>query len=157
MKKYNQQKDNFIKKFPDITLEQHAEQLSTCIKFNFKYFDNSQKCGQDFHNWNHEQLSKLLVKLKEFSKESIQYWTKHKIGHQGNTVLAIYDCFPIKSDFIHPKHIPLDVQWACFRLESDMRLVGFLIPQNLNFENIILDKNTFYVVFLDENHRFYLK
>lgn len=76
-------------------------------------------------------------------------------------MLAIYGDFPKKSDFKHPKHVPHQVKWARFRLESADRLVGFIVPYSYDGKthsttNFKFDYNTFYVVFLDENHRFWL-
>ena len=72
-----------------------------------------------------------------------------------SSVLEIYDRFPIRSDFYHPKSVPFDVEWARFRLEGDMRLIGFVIPNQIALEKG-LPNNVFYIVFLDKDHRFYL-
>ena len=41
-----------------------------------------------------------------------------------------------------------------------MRLIGFVIPEDFNHQEqngsgYLFDSNTFYVTFLDENHKFY--
>lgn len=64
------------------------------------------------------------------------------------------------ANLIFPKHVPHQVSWARFRLESDNRLIGFVIPEEYHKkENIYtkeyFDCNTFYIVFLDNTHRFY--
>lgn len=156
MKKFNRQKENFLNKIPNLLIENEKDSLNNNIKFNFKYFDYSQPAGQDFKDWTHEQLYKFLNKLKEYSRYPISYWKNQSIGHGGNKVLEIYGSFPTKSDFFHPKHVPLDVNWARFRLEQDMRVIGFLIPNECKFDKIELDKTVFYIVFLDQYHKFYI-
>lgn len=76
---------------------------------------------------------------------------------------AEYGDFPKKSDFKHPNYVPHDVRWARFRMDGAFRLVGFLVPKELHNkckkdkenEEYLFDRNTFYVVFLDKDHRFY--
>jgi hypothetical protein len=93
--------------------------------------------------------------LKHYSANTIAYWKNQRIGGGGLKVLEVYGTFPSRSDFAHPKHVPLDIQWSRFRLESDMRLIGFLLPDQIAKEKN-LPRNVFYIVFLDQNHRFYL-
>jgi hypothetical protein len=152
MNRQNQQKESFLQKIPACTIESSTKKF-TNIAFNFQFFDNSQIAGQKFSDWNHGQLIKLLDKLKNYCSETIEHWEKTPIGQGAGHVLVIYGNFPSKSDFIPPKHVPIDAKWGRFRLESDMRLVGFIIDP----EKCILHKipdNIFYVVFLDANHRF---
>lgn len=146
-------KENFLAKLPTYLIENVRNKFSQNINFNFQFFDNSQPDGQDFKDWNHEQLYKLLDKLKEYCKNTLQYWQTMRIGKGSKTVLEIYDRFPVKSDFHHPKHVPLDVAWARFRLESDMRLVGFVVNKE-TCRQLAIHPNIFYVVFLDRNHKF---
>ena len=75
-------------------------------------------------------------------------------------VLEIYGSFPKNSDFKHPKHVPHDGLWARFRLDNMTRLIGFMIPQDVDGkfdkdEGYRFDVNTFYVVFYDPGHCFY--
>ncbi len=77
--------------------------------------------------------------------------------------LAYYQSFPKKSNFKFPPHVPHDVIWSIFRLGSKVRLIGFVIPEKLSGKTIedeagkfVLDCNTFYVVFLDKDHKFYI-
>jgi predicted component of type VI protein secretion system len=76
-------------------------------------------------------------------------------------MLANYGAFPAKSSFTHPKYIPHQADWARFRLGSKVRLIGFTVPAELHKtphrkSGELFDKNTFYVVFLDRDHIFYL-
>lgn len=158
----NKRKESFLDTIPTISLDDKNNELTLKCKFNFGYFDSLQEVGEDFKDWNYNNLVKLFEKLKEYSKESLEHWAKQPIGsgkHRSN-VFVIYDRFPINSDFFHPKHIPHQVMWARFRLEQAVRLIGFVIPDECHDEvhkitGKRFDKNTFYVVFLDEKHRFY--
>lgn len=156
----NTKKDAFLTSFPDIAFNSKNCNHAARCKFNFSYFDASQPAGQDFADWTHEQLCKLLVKLKEYGKLPLQYWLTQRCGAGGLKVLEIYGGFPSRSDFTKPKHVPTDVRWARFRLEGDMRLCGFLIPDDLDGtksknDGHTFDGNAFYVVFLDNSHAFY--
>ncbi|MDM8550404.1 hypothetical protein QUF72_10010 [Desulfobacterales bacterium HSG2] len=162
MKKFkNTKKDNFLASIPKESLDSDKQDIADRCKFNFSYFDNSQKVGQDFKDWNKEQLVKFLNKLKEYCKFSLKYWKKQPIGKakKRKTVYANYGTFPRKSDFTHPKHIPHQAEWGRFRLEDDMRLIGFVIPNDYkgkkSKKGFYYDINTFYIVFLDEKHNFY--
>ena len=156
----NSKKASFLQSFPEIAFNsENCDHAARC-KFNFSYFDSSQEAGQDFFEWNHEQLHKLLTKLKEYGKHPLTYWMNQRCGGGGLKVFEVYGGFPLRSDFIHPKHIPKNVRWARFRLEGDMRLVGFLIPSELAESvakngSFVFDSNAFYAVFFDQAHRFY--
>ncbi|MGK0290979.1 MAG: hypothetical protein ACI86H_002443, partial [bacterium] len=87
-----------------------------------------------------------------------EYWPNQR--HKKQHTLEIYGNFPLRSKFKHPTYIPHQVQWARFRLENLVRLIGFVIPNEYNGEvhegtKQKFDSNTFYVVFLDQNHEFY--
>ena len=103
----------------------------------------------------------VLGKIKSYTTEPLDYWRSQRVGNGGLKVLATYGSFPSKSEFVHPKHVPHQAQWARFRLESKLRLIGFTIPTELhknthNKTGEFYDKNTFYVVFLDRDHKFFL-
>jgi hypothetical protein len=153
MNRSNPQKESFLKSLPLDTIESASKKFEN-ISFNFQFFDKSQSEGQDFSGWNHEQLVKLLEKLKWYCSETMEHWKREPIGHGVSHVLEIYGKFPSKSDFKCPRHVPIDVTWGRFRLESDMRLAGFIIDS----ETCALKKifpNVFYIVFLDAFHKFY--
>lgn len=158
----NTKKEEFLKKLPSTSLEGETNDLTSRSKFNFSYFDEGQAAGQKFHEWSHEQLTKLLNKLKEYSRDSLDHWQRQYIGSgkHRSQVLAVYDQFPRVSDFEHPKHVPYEAMWARFRIEWDVRLIGFIVPTSLHKKSHpktgqLFDANTFYLVFLDANHKFY--
>jgi hypothetical protein len=155
----NSRKDQFLARFPPPSIEADDDRLTIGCKFNFSYFD-VQPAGQSFADWNHGELVALLEKLKEYCKKSLQNWTTTPIGRGSGNVLEIYGAFPGRSDFTCPKHVPHQARWSRFRLESAVRLVGFVVPtefRNMKHQTTghPFDCNTFYVVFLDKNHRFY--
>jgi hypothetical protein len=156
MKRENKAKDKFLSSFPDLLVINRINEFKLNISFNFSYFDYSQGPSSSYKNLKHEQLIKYLEKLKYYSANNKSYWAQQKIGSHKNNVLEIYKDFPRKSEFVHPKNIPLDVWWARFRLESDFRLIGFFIPDEIASENC-LNNNIFYIVFIDEKHKFYLQ
>ena len=120
--------------------------------------DFQQEAGQQFADWSKEQLVKLFVKLHNYSREPLRHGMIEPYEKQH--VLEIYKSFPVKSAFTHPKHVPHEVEWGRFRLEGDMRLVGFVVPTAFDkvaheHTGITFCRNTFYVVFLDAEHNFY--
>ena len=158
----NTRKTTFIDSLSKLTsLFDDDNDLTKRCKFNFSYFDASQKVGQKFHEWNHKQLADLFGKLKDYTTKPLDSWGRERVGKTGLTVLAIYGKFPNKSEFVCPAHVPHQVQWARFRLGYKLRLIGFIVPGEFHKTvhpktNEIFDKNTFYVVFLDQDHKFYL-
>ena len=131
--------------------------IASRMKFNFSFFDFDQAegPGQILENWKFVQQSHLYKQLVEYSKKSMKYWESQKR-------LTIYGNFPNKNktDFKLPVYIPIEAQWGRFRLSAKSRLVGFTLPEEFS-NNSQRDtpfnfcSNTFYVVFLDKNHKFY--
>ena len=154
MSRKNPLKESFLSKLPETLTENVKGKFQDHLSFNFQFFDNSQEAGQDFRDWEHEHLYKLMDKLKQYCNNPPTYWMQMPIGGGKNHVLEIYKKFPVKSDFIHPKFVPIDADWARFRLEGDMRLIGFFVNKEI-CSRITLSPNIFYVVFLDAFHKFY--
>ncbi len=153
----NQAKQNFLASIPTCSIEHPSDSLSARCKFNFSYFEH-QAAGQDFSQWSKEQLVAFMQKLKEFTRESLDYWTRQPVGKTGS-VLSLYGGFPARSEFVHPKHVPHEACWARFRLDWSSRLCGFVIPKayaGKQHNGYAFCANTFYVVFLDDHHKFYL-
>ena len=162
MRRYrNSKKKRFLDQLSKLpSIEAPDNNFVIRAKFNFSYFDSSQKYGQNFIDWSHKQLYKLLEKLKEYSKQSLEYWRNQRIGGGGLRVFSTYDKFPVKSKFYPPNYVPHQAQWGRFHLENKPRLIGFTISGDLHKKkhkktNEFFDKNTFYIVFLDADHKFY--
>lgn len=160
----NTKKKTFIESRPISSIETSG--IEKRCKFNFSYFDAYQDAGQSFEDWDAETglccLSSLMNKIKEYTNFPLTYWLHQRAGGGGLKVLAHYGDFPTNSDFTHPPHVPHDVEWCRFRLGQAVRLIGFVVPNSLSGKEIthngkthFLDGNTFYVVFLDKDHRFY--
>lgn len=110
------------------------------LVFNFKDFDASQSVSQSFEAWQKvEKLADLMVKLQHLSQWSLTEAIAEK-------QVAVYGAFPARSDFRPPKHIAPDVRWAIIKGVKGQkgRVAGYVIG------------NVFYVVFLDQNHRFWV-
>jgi len=157
-KKGNSRKDAFLSSLHQISINAKENDLAQRCKFNFSYFVNDDAAGQDFNDWNKDELVKLLNKIKEYSKSPLSYWKTQNVGQY--KVLVNYGSFPRDTDFTEPKHIPIEVEWCRFHLENIPRLIGFVIPTSCHNEEqhspeFRFDKNTFYVVFLDKEHKFY--
>jgi len=109
--------------------------------FSFKDFDIKQiPPGQSFDKWQEEKL--LAYMLQKFG----HICGLNIVEAQQQQVLKIYGDFPLKTDFKAPQHITDDVNWAVI-----MDIKG----QKGRVAGHIID-NIFYVVFLDQEHRFYI-
>lgn len=156
-KKGNKRKNSFLASIPQVSLNAKENDLAQRCKFNFSYFVQ-ESAGEDFKDWTHEELIKLFDKLKAYSKFPLNHWKNQKVGKY--PVFVNYGAFPKNTDFSEPQHIPLEVEWCRFHLENKPRLIGFVVPDSYHDEiqessTYRFDKNTFYVVFLDREHKFY--
>lgn len=155
----NSQKTKFLDSIPKSSIGSENDLLTAKCKFNFAYFSVQPK-SQSFEKWTALQKEELFAKLKFYSNESLQYWQTMPIGRGSGKVLSIYGKFPSPSDLTHPAHVPHEAQWGRFRLDCSARLIGFVLPTEYN-DTIHpktrkrFDCNTFYIVFLDAEHRFY--
>ena len=154
LKKNNPRKKHFLSNLPKQDIHSDIAGVKGKLSFSFKYFDGHQSAGQDFKDWDDKQKQELLEKLRDYSRENRKYWLNQRIGSGGLKLLEIYGQFPRNSDFKYPQHVPEDVRWARFRMESAMRLVGFFVNED-NAEKFCLSTDIFYIVFLDKDHRFY--
>lgn len=157
----NTKRKSFLAGIPTASIEDKANDIAQRSKFNFSYMDMNQDAGQSIDDWAAcGQLPKLIDKLRSYSKEPLRYWQNQRVGKKGN-VLEVYGTFPTKSDFEHPRNVPHQALWARFRLEWDVRLIGFILPSEFSNKpqgttSWNFDCNTFYVVFFDDGHRFFL-
>lgn len=155
----NRQFKKFLAALPATSIELEDNDLTIRCKFNFSYFTVQEK-SQSFGDWSQNELVKLLEKLKNYSGKSLNDWKNESAGKSGK-VLSIYGKFPNKSEFSMPTHVPSEAEWGRFRLEQSVRLVGFVLPSSFHQTphrktGVHFDCNTFYIVFLDRDHKFYL-
>lgn len=124
--------------------------------FNFSFFDNSGKYGENFSDWNHKELVSLLDELKVYSEKSLNIWRTEKRG--GGTNFSNYPDFPNGSSFKVPKGIPSGAKWGSLRISTKMRIIGFRMTGK-DYDHISLkgleyfDDNIFYIVWLDKDHK----
>lgn len=108
------------------------------IVLSFKNFDINQ--GQSFTDWQADELLALaLDKLRALCEYTIAQATN-------NGLLKIYTKvpFPPESGFVHPKHIPQDIDWSSMHIGNKPCVIGY-------FED-----NIFHIVFLDKDHEFWI-
>lgn len=105
------------------------------FRFSFEYLDRTQ--GQNFKDWEKNgNLLKMNETLLEYCKEPI----RKKMGKK----FKEYGEFPINSGFIPPVYIEDDVNWSALHITGKVVLGGFIY------------NNTFFIVFLDGEHRFWI-
>lgn len=105
------------------------------FRVSFEYLDKNQ--GQTFQDWERTGLlSKMNDTLASYCKESIRAKQGDKFKEYGE--------FPSKSGFFHPKHVDKDVNWSVLHITGKAVLGGFI------------SGNTFFVVFLDKDHQFWI-
>ena len=123
-----------------------AQSLNNKIAFNFKFFQFSDKGGQSFEEWEREQiLADLNNKLKDYSGKTILELQKDK-------TLEIYTEYPKGSKFTQPDFLAsVNIKWGRLRITGRRRLIGFFTRAEMLGT---IEKNIFYVVFLDKNHDF---
>lgn len=158
--KPNRKKLNFLASIPTVSIDDTSNDLAKRAKFNFSYFICPPEAGQSFDGWSNEELVDLCQKLVIYSKETLDHWQKVRAGMGGGHVLEVYKNFPRRSNFKEPLHVPLEALWARFRIDRATRVVGFVLPsifdKSMSKCGHLFDCNTFYLVFLDKNHDFYL-
>lgn len=153
-KKLNEKKQavlDSIDIIPDVTFKD-AKGL---INISFRYFCvNQTSVGQNFSDWTAALQLALLERLSELTKYSRNEWRTRKSN--GLPLLAEYGKFPINTDFSIPKNIPNsdEIIWSRFRIMQKVRVCGFFITDSIA-KQYDLSTDTFYIVFLDKNHRFY--
>lgn len=152
----NSRKERFIKSIVSFSLQDVWTDISGRCRFNFSYFDANQEYAADLATWDKDNLQRFFSKLRSYSKHPLSYWQQQAVGSHKNHILEIYGAFPRKSGFNHQAHVPSDVDWARFRLDGKKRLIGFTIPKSYCTAESHFDNNTFYIVFLDLEHKFYL-
>jgi hypothetical protein len=113
------------------------------LTFSFKFLDETQPKGKEetIKLWEEKGILKVLIKrLKELSVLTRdEALTQKQVKNYGD--------FPPKdkTDFFHPIHVEQNVAWSVIEGIGGLpRVAGFI------------QESTFYVVFLDSNHRFWI-
>lgn len=117
---------------------------NTEIKGNFKislsHLDKEQKFGSGYADW---QKAGLLSKFFETFQG---YCCRPLLSQVDGDKFTIYGDFPKKdyTEFKYPEHVPEDANWARIHINGVSVVAGHIV------------EDTFYVVFLDKTHSFYL-
>lgn len=155
----NPGKEKFLADIPLASLDSPSDDLALRCKFNFSFYDVP-KGKTGFEAWGQSQLHQLIIKLKDFGRKSLADWKITNIGSASGRVLSIYGAFPNPSNYPIPKNVPHQAEWGRFRLDTKTRLCGFVVPAShhdqLHKSGARFDSNTFYVVFIDDSHDFYI-
>ena len=155
-------KKKFLKGFEGLASLDSAEcNLARRCKFNFSYFISNQKACGKLSDWDKDTICVFFDKLIDYSSKSLSDLQMIGLGKNRKKLLSINDSFPKNSLFEQPKNIPHQARWGRIRLDQNKRLIGFVIPDDYHGQRhegtgMYYDKNTFYVVFIDNNHGFYL-
>lgn len=110
------------------------------FKVSFQYLDTTQEYGSSFKDW---QKVGLLSK----AMETLQgYCYKPLLEQLDGDKFTVYGDFPAKGNtkFKYPKNVPQDAKWARIHINGAAVIIGHIV------------NDTFYVVFLDKTHKFYL-
>lgn len=124
------------KEKPSVNDNDHASNF----KVSFQYLDTTQIYGSGFKDW---QKSGLLSR----AMETLQgFCCSPLMGQVDGDKFAIYGAFPPKDKtmFDYPQSVPEDANWARIHVTGQAVIVGHIV------------KDTFYVVFLDKTHKFFL-
>jgi hypothetical protein len=103
---------------------------------SFKHLSKNQGLG--IGQW--EEEKKLSVAIDVLSN----YCQRPLIEQCDGKKFCIYGGFPSKSLFVHPSNIPEDANWARIHIDGTHIIAGHVF------------QNTFYVVFLDHDHTFFV-
>ena len=109
------------------------------LNFSFEDFCSKQKYASSFSDWQKEGLlSKTLETFTGYCSSPISYDDTGKF--------TLYNDFPRPHEtlYTHPDHVTLDASWVRIHINGPAVVIGHVV------------KNTFYVVFLDKTHKFFL-
>lgn len=130
----------FKKEKPVTGKKEKPEFKSSNFQVSFQHFTSSQKCASSFKDW---QNAGLLAR----ALETLQGYCCRPLFEQlDGSKFTIYGSFPPaeKTRFIKPEGTPEDANWARIHVNNKSVIVGHIVG------------NTFYVVFLDKEHAFWL-
>jgi hypothetical protein len=135
-------KCSFGKRKENTREERKGSSISQLLTFSFKDLDETQPKGEEqtIALWAKEgYLEDLVNTLKELSKLTVDEAKKSQ-------KIKIYGDFPSKSKFTHPAHVEANVAWGVITSIGGQkgRVAGYM------------KENTFYIVFLDKNHQFWI-
>ena len=140
MPDFSKKKHRLVANATLVNKKKISDANSSNFKVSFQYFDTSQKFSSTFKDWQKEGLlSKMLDTLAG-------YCCRPLIEQSKTEKFSVYGDFPPpdKTMFNYPAHVPEDANWARIHINGPAVIVGHII------------RDTFYVVFLDKTHKFFL-
>jgi hypothetical protein len=122
--------------------ERKVSSIRELLTFSFKDLDETQPSSlpETIKLWAEGGILECLFeRLRDLSK-----LTRGEAEKQQQ--IKIYGDFPPKTDFFHPKHIDEHVAWGVIKAVGGQKgtVAGYIV------------ENTFYVVFFDKHHRFWI-
>ena len=117
-----------------------SEMRISNFKISFQFFDDSQKYASSFRDWQScGWLSKAIETLQGYCHSSLR-------SQIDGDKFIVYGSFPPKEKtmFDYPKFVPEDAEWARIHVLNKAVVIGHVVG------------NTFYVVFLDKSHKFWI-
>jgi len=141
MSKNNRRKKGFSRN-ENTREERKVSSIQELLTFSFKDLDETQpkSSPQTIKLWEEEKILKSLVqRLRDLSK-----LTRDEAQKQQQ--IKIYDDFPVKTGFFHPKHVDNNVAWGVIKAVGGQKatVAGYIV------------ENTFYIVFFDKDHQFWI-
>lgn len=131
---------SIIKQAAERKLEESVQALADddCFLLSMKHLDQNQ--GDTLYDW---QASGILAHAIEVLSNYCKGSLKSQVDKKKFT---IYGDFPPsdKTEFTHPDHVPEDAEWARIHTTGVRCLIGHIVS------------NTFYLVFLDAEHKFWI-
>jgi len=131
------QKESFIKQTLSSKNSVNSLTEDDCFKISLKHLDKIQ--GQGMKDWQDSGiLADAIITLENYCHQPLK--------SQQSSTFTIYGNFPPrdKTDFFHPIHVPEDAEWARIHVNGKNCLIGHVV------------RDTFYLVFLDAEHRFWI-
>ena len=110
------------------------------FKLSFQDLDTTQKFGSGFRDWQKAGLLSLAM-------DTLRGFCCSPLRQQiDGDKFAVYNSFPPEDTtmFSYPKNVPEDAHWARIHVNGPAVIVGHIV------------NDTFYVVFLDKTHKFWL-
>lgn len=109
------------------------------LNFSFEDFCYKQKFSSSFKDWQKEGLL-------SFALETISGYCKSPIIYDNTGKFTLYNDFPPPTYTLYdfPEHVTPDASWVRIHVNGPSVIVGHII------------RNTFYVVFFDKMHKFWL-
>lgn len=138
---FNKRKPTFSEITTTLLDKKTKAQIKHCnFKISFQYVDTRPRFSSSFSDW---QKDGLLSHALEVLKG---YCCRPLLEQVDGEKFTIYGDFPPKEKtrFEFPDHVPQDAEWARIHINGRAILVGHIID------------DTFYVVFLDKFHAFWL-